>query len=239
MKLGYFICFIIIFVSALNSYAANAGYLWVNSEPKGAFIYLDGEYQNMMTPATKLIEAEAGRHKLELSKQGYKLYEKWQDFEEAKVLEVEILMADSDSEEESKTISIRYVEVYLTVRSDPPGSDVYLDGEFIGKTPVADYTILPGQEDNKKLLIEKKGYHSYEGIIYASDLKTRIKINVTQELRPVVAIPKLPSSDEKENQEGGFVINDQVLIFTAILIAIIIIIIVRMVILRKQDEQEK
>ena len=43
----------------------------------------------------------------------------------------------------------------LSVTSDPPGADVYFDGEYIGKTPLAGFETARGEHDLK---ITKDGF---------------------------------------------------------------------------------
>ncbi len=198
----------------------DAGYLWVTSQPQYALIYLDGNYTNLRTPTSQLLSLEPGRHRIELVNQGYKLYQGFITIEQGKVLEVNIVFAKADSAGSTRPASARYVEVYMTVRSRPPDADVYLDDEFLGKTPLMSHAIPPGEPKDRVLKITKPEYKPYVETISWIAIRDRVKISVSVELSPEEkAVSKPPPIESRKSKK--FTINNQ---FIALLAAIVIMI---------------
>jgi hypothetical protein len=144
---------------------------------------LDGE-SVATTPISKLLDVEPGEHKMELSRQGYKLYDEKITIRRGQVLEIDVILATLDSGADAKSTK-RYVEAYLTVRSEPSGADVYLDDERIGRTPIADHKVEPVEQQDRKLRIAKSGYKPHEETTKWIDISDKIKIHVSVELDPM------------------------------------------------------
>ncbi len=99
------------------------GYVRVNSDPAGATVYLDGEYLGA-TPIPKTeIEANV-KHTLKIELSNYLTWT--QTF--------------SVGVDRTLTLTATLVPIvrygYIRITSDPPGASVYLDGEYIGETPL-------------------------------------------------------------------------------------------------------
>jgi hypothetical protein len=204
------------------------GYLWVTSQPEYALIYLDGRYTNLRTPSTKLLSLEPGRHRIELVNQGYKLYQGFINIEQGRILEINIKFAKTDSAGSTRPTSARYVEVYLTVRSRPPGASVYLDEELIGETPLMSHAIGPGDPKDRVLKITKPEYKPYVETISWIAIRDRIKISVSVELSPQEkAVSKLPPAESKRSKK--FTVNNQFIVLFAVLIIMIAILAARTV----------
>ncbi len=122
--------------------------LTINSTPSGAEVYVDGGYKGT-TPLT--VQVYSGTHTIKLTKQDYENY----------------TMSATLKPEESKTLNITLTPAfsYLTVYSDPTGAKVYVDGSYIGDTPVENYKLLTEQH------VLKITKHDYE------DYTTRITLN--------------------------------------------------------------
>ncbi|NJE08484.1 PEGA domain-containing protein [Thermococcus sp. M39] len=63
---------------------------------------------------------------------------------------------------------------YLTVYSDPPKARVYIDGNYVGDTPLENYMLPTGQHSLKA---SKTGYHSYNTTVTINPNKTTV-VNV-------------------------------------------------------------
>lgn len=221
---------ILLTISLLSASAAQAqqdmGYLWVTSQPQYALIYLDGRYTNFRTPSTEFLSLEPGKHRIELVNQGYKLYQGFITIEQGRVLEINIVFAKTDSAGSTKPTSARYVEVYLTVRSRPPGASVYLDEELIGETPLMSHAIQPGEPKDRVLKITKPEYKPYVETISWIAIRDRVKISVSVELSPEEkAVSKLPPVESRRSKK--FTINNQFIALLAVLVIMIAILVAR------------
>ncbi len=232
----------LLFLASKANAEDGTGYLGIKSQPDRALVYLDGKYVNASTPTAQLLGLRAGRYRLELAKQGYKLYQEMIVIEAGKILELDVIMVGEDSEEISKTASQRYMEAYLTVTSDPRGADVYLDDKSVGKTPIRDLGIQASEEQEQKdreLRIVKSGYKSHVETLSWVAIRDRIKIYISAELKPEEEEEEekanKPSPGPKSRKPRKFTMNSQVIMFSIMLGALILIFVVRMIIIRHRN----
>jgi len=118
----------------------------VRSEPVDVEVYVNGEYRGR-TPV--YIKLEVGKeHEVVMKKEGYKEIRKRVMIpEKGKMVEWEVKM---------KPLAV------LKVRSEPEGAKVYLDGEYIGKTPLE----VEREEGIEGIVeIEKEGYYKEERLV--------------------------------------------------------------------------
>lgn len=137
-KLTYLIIFLLIIISL--SCISNKGTISVDSYPTNSEVYLNGEYIGN-TPLSKKINI--GKYTIEVKKEGYKIYTK----------EVEIIRG-------RETIIIANLERKvggLSIKTEPQGATVYIDGKNYGLTPLDIYDIEVGKHE---VLITKEGYKS-------------------------------------------------------------------------------
>ena len=71
-------------------------------------------------------------------------------------------------------------EAYINVNSTPTGADIYLNGSYIGKTPISNYEVDPGTHT---LLLVKEGYEDYTETFTISEGETKT-FNIT--LIPII-----------------------------------------------------
>jgi hypothetical protein len=200
------------------------GYLWVTSEPKYVQVYLDGKFV-ATTPILKLLEVETGQHKIELSRQGYRLREETIVIRRGQAIEINVTLAKPDSEADARSTKT-YVEAYITIKSQPSDADVYLDDKLIGRTPVTDYRTQPAGQQNRKLRIVKPGYKSYENWI---DIADRIKVYEDVQLEPVKdVVSTRPPVKPRERKK--FIVNTQVIILFIFLLVITAVLTTRVII---------
>lgn len=64
----------------------------------------------------------------------------------------------------------------VSIESTPVGADIYVDGKFVGNTPLKDYRISPGEHD---VTISQKGYIAYKRCI---NVKPRGNVKVKSRL---------------------------------------------------------
>ena len=115
--------------------------LKITSEPSGAKVYVNGTYKGV-TPLT--LNLTPGTYTIKLSKEDH------EDYTTTVTL----------SAEETKTISATLEPAYgfLSVDSTPSDAEIYVDGSYVGTTPLEDYKLSPGEHEVK---IKKDGYKEY------------------------------------------------------------------------------
>lgn len=128
----------------IGSPQSRTGNLYVTTIPGGADIYFDGVYWGKTPGFVRSIPP--GKHHLLLTKEGYSPYERevWIKEYGFTVLAGIRLSGSSGS---------------VVVYSIPLDADVYLDSEFVGKTPITLTGIQPGYHT---LRLSKEGYHDYQ-----------------------------------------------------------------------------
>jgi hypothetical protein len=135
------ILIIIILTSILfSSCISNKGTITVDSYPSQAEVYINGEHIGT-TPLSKSLKI--GKYIVEVKKEGYKVYSK----------EIEIKIG-------KETIVIANLERMvggLSIKTEPDGANVYIDGKNYGTTPIEIYDIEIGKHE---VLITKEGYKS-------------------------------------------------------------------------------
>ncbi len=115
--------------------------LEINSDPSGANVYIDGNYNGITPLNTNLTP---GTYKIKLTKQDYKNY----------------TTTVTINPGESKTISATLTPAfgYLSVDSTPQGAKVYIDDSYAGETPLKDYKLSTGEHTVK---VVKDGYGEF------------------------------------------------------------------------------
>ncbi|RMF98117.1 MAG: PEGA domain-containing protein [Gammaproteobacteria bacterium] len=113
--------------------------LTVRSEPPGATITAGDEVLGR-TPATVPVMADVSELQLQLD--GYKIHRQPLQLQPGQQLELPV-------------IELQPADGLLSVRSDPPGAAVSIDGRYRGRTPV-DVALAPGRR--YQLIVSKPGY---------------------------------------------------------------------------------
>ncbi|MCX7796003.1 MAG: PEGA domain-containing protein [bacterium] len=141
----------------------NTGSLYVESNPRGASIYLDGSYEGETPKRIDFIPV--GSHSVRLSKDGYRDYIQQVWIEANKVVTVSVnLLAETT----------RYK---ITINSNPSGAWAYVDGIPKGTTPTYVY-VTPGYHEIK---LQLQGYLDYEETIYVTrDMLLNINLQVAE-----------------------------------------------------------
>ncbi len=93
----------------------------VTTTPPGADIFVDDQPTGQQTPA--VVQILAGEHEIRLKAPGHKSYRQ------------RILVA-AQEQRQLEPVKLVRADSLLTVRSDPPGAGITLNGEFQGEAPV-------------------------------------------------------------------------------------------------------
>lgn len=110
--------------------AVSAGAVTITSEPSGAKVVVDGIERG--TTPVEIRGLAAGRHELELTRSGYRAY--------------------------SGSFSVAGVQATLIVTTDPVGADVWLDGEYRGRSTATGLAIARVPEGSHVLRARLAGY---------------------------------------------------------------------------------
>jgi diacylglycerol kinase family enzyme len=127
------------------------GSISISSNPSGADIYLNGEYQGT-TPKT-ISDVPLGDHKIELKKSGY---EDWSDSVYVKADEIESVSVKFKPETEIQETGT------ISITSEPSSANIYLDGEYQGTTPKTISDVPPGDH---KIELKKSGYEDWSASV--------------------------------------------------------------------------
>ncbi len=164
------------------------GRMSVNSTPRGASIYLDGQF--LGTTPYHNDEVPAGRYRLTLRSDGYETYTETLNIPEAR--------------EVSVSASLKaFGGVHIT--SDPPGADVLLNGERVGTTPFDNRELAAGTYD---LTLRKEGYQEYSAGISIDPGETRELTRTLPEIKSLLAVLVRPwgsiyINGEKKAEDTG------------------------------------
>ncbi|WP_461864918.1 protein kinase domain-containing protein, partial [Thermococcus sp.] len=145
--------------------------LEINSDPSGANVYIDGNYNGITPLNTNLTP---GTYKIKLTKQDYKNY----------------TTTVTINPGESKTISATLTPAfgYLSVDSTPQGAKVYIDDSYAGDTPLKDYKLSTGEHTVK---VVRDGYEEFTKTVTVNPGE---KASVTASLVAIITTTTTSSS---------------------------------------------
>ncbi len=117
------------------------GFMAIDTTPQGAQVQIDGASDpHWVTPFT-VAGLQPGKHSITVSKAGYSA--------DARHVDV------ASGSKSTVVIHLAQLMATLSVKSDPPGANVYVDGRDTGKVTPAQVSIDKGQ---RVLLVRKMGY---------------------------------------------------------------------------------
>ena len=126
----------------------SAGSLFIDSTPKGADVYVDGNYQG--TSPVTVSGVVAGSHQVELHRAGYEVLTSTETVTAGQGTVVNLVMVPYSSSSGSGSIDIT---------SNIPGALVYLDGIYKGTTPSGTiYNIIAVSPGPHMVLLHLPGY---------------------------------------------------------------------------------
>ena len=143
-----------------------SGTLNIVTIPTGAKIYIDGKIEASTTPTEIIIKK--GRYDISISKEDYENYSTAVDIEVGTTRNI------------STTLKKQILGA-LRVVTNPEGANVYIDGAYIGATPVS-FTIETGTHN---IEIIKEGYYDHANTvqIYQSEMNNLL---ITLQINPVL-----------------------------------------------------
>lgn len=151
---------ILFFILFCPAFSQETGGIFVNSQPVGATVFLDGK--NVGTTPLPLYKIPEGKHTLKIT---------LKDQQEV-IKEIDIVPGPT------KTINIVFQEREggLSVTSTPAGARVFLDEVYVGKSPVNLKLVLSGKHT---MNVTMEGYETYsETITIKSGEIKNININL-------------------------------------------------------------
>ncbi|GBF36882.1 DUF5711 family protein [Methanofervidicoccus abyssi] len=144
------------------------GSLYVDSNPTGAKIYINGSYKGT-TPKT-ITGLSPGEYTITLKKDGYKDY-------------TEIVYI-SPGDSKRVYVNLKPITGSLYVDSNPTGAKIYINGSYKGTTPKTITGLSPGEYT---ITLKKDGYKDYTEIVYISPGLSKT-VNAKLEAIPTINI---------------------------------------------------
>ena len=106
--------------------------LSVTSNPGRAEVYLDGDFIGV-TPLE--FGARPGRHDIRIERQDYQTFSR------------SVNLTPGQSFDVNAQLEPVRRDAFVDFRSSPSGAEIYVDGEFVGTTPIDNVRISPGQHE--------------------------------------------------------------------------------------------
>lgn len=125
--------------------------LSVASIPEYGMVSIDGK--NIGNAPLADIPLACGSHTVRVEEGGYLAYHKT------------VVLADGAREDVIANLEKVPDRGQVTIQSEPPGGDLYIDGKYRGTTPATLDNLLPGRHE---VLIQKAGYENYRDVISVS-----------------------------------------------------------------------
>ncbi len=148
------------------------GEVSIESTPPGAQVWLDGVRLESVTPTVLTLEADV-QQRLELKLDGHRVWS-------------EPLHAQSGVRLMLRP-RLEPLPQTLSVRSEPSGAAVIVDGVSRGVTPLK--LELPNDRAKRKLVLRREGHEPYERTLQWSAGKDRLEVNAT--LQPVTRMGRI------------------------------------------------
>ncbi len=145
--------------------ASRTGTLSITSTPSGAKVYINGSYKGL-TPMTRTMSS--GNYTIELTKDGYSNYKIKVSITQNKVSQIKV------------TLTAIPKKSILHVYTNPIEAFIYINGKYIGKSPLYFYQINVGTYN---VIIKKEGYVDYLGEVKILANKQNI-INIVLTPKP-------------------------------------------------------
>ncbi len=127
------------------------GDIRVSSEPSGAVVYLNGNYQGFTPPNDQLdiIDLPPGSYMVVVRKLGYQ-----DDTTQVTVAAGQIIEVSATLQPESQLPAAASADIV----SSPSGAEVYVNGQFVGITPLMFQNVTPG---SYTIELRLAGYNSF------------------------------------------------------------------------------
>jgi hypothetical protein len=156
------------------------GELIIRTEPSGATVTLNGRSVGKSPYEGKNLSP--GLYRIRITKEGCENWEK-----------AEIVDAGKRVEVLAQLTQLKPKEGDLEVRSEPGGGKVYLDGKYMGETPLLVPRIRPGRYS---ILLLKEGYHPFEERVEVKGAdRKRVLANLKRRTGEIAVSLKTPKAN--------------------------------------------
>ena len=135
--------------------------LRVSTNPTGANVYVDGSFVGTAPISDK--EVSSGRHTVQVYLDGYEQISETKDFMDKSVVTL------------NKALVKKTEKTLLYVTGFPTGANVYIDGIFVGTTPINGKEFSRGKH---KVRVYKVGYETFSEESFFDDKSIHIYVNL-------------------------------------------------------------
>ncbi len=175
-----------------STQTTDTGSIYVTSQPDSALIFLDGQNTFRLTPDT-LTNIPVGNHFLKVQRDGY---ESLQDSIPVQVT------SDSTATISFQLKKLVYIGL-LAVTSDPPGAEIFVNGESSGMFTPDTLQLAPGSYDVR---LEKNGFVAYRQTAQVendatTELQTDLEIQQRVLFESFGNVSCMPCVESAENLE--------------------------------------
>lgn len=127
------------------------GDIQVSSDPSGAVVYLDGDYKGFTPPNDQLdiLDLSPGSYTIVVRKLGYQ-----DDTTQVNVRAGQIIRVSATLQPELQLPTAASADIVST----PSGAEIYVNGQFVGVTPVMFSNVTPG---SYTIELRLAGYNSF------------------------------------------------------------------------------
>jgi len=158
-----------------TSIGGDTGLLSVDSDPQGAYVYLDGSNQGVTPSLIRLYSTGTPSHNLVVSKNGY---QDWTDHISENPGQGETIYRTAYLVKIQPTITVEPTSIggdsgFFKIDSIPSGADAYVDTDYYGGTPVLvkiPTTVTPSHD----IRVTMNGYRDYTEHISTNPGKEQI-----------------------------------------------------------------
>ena len=155
------------------TYTPETGYIYIWSNPAGASIYVDGNYEGT-TDSTQytIVSSTTGSHTVEIAIDGYEDYSTSVYVYSGQYAIVDAYLTltstptPTATPTPTPTPTVTQDIGYIYVWSSPAGGSIYVDGNYKGTTDGSQYTIVSTTTDSHTVEIAKDGYEDYSTSVY-------------------------------------------------------------------------
>jgi PEGA domain len=176
----------------------NYGSIFVDSTPRGADVYLDGNYQGV-SPVT-ISSVNEGYHQLELHLAGYEVLTTSENVNGGQGTTVNLVMVPYSSSSDTGSIDIT---------SNLPGALIYLDGIYKGSAQSGTLNVIAVSPGSHTVLLHLPGYADVTRTVQVTSGQVMdVNAVFTPEVQQATASPGTGSIVVTSSPSGGQVVVD-------------------------------
>jgi hypothetical protein len=160
-----------------------SGVIYIKTIPSGADLFVNGKYEGLTGEGFSKVTVDPGECQIRVEKAGYLIYS--ESFTAIPDLQKTVTL------EKIITQGTQMPESYIYIMTDPPGAELFVNGEYIGKTG-SDYTKVTVFQKECEINVEKNGYFPYtESFTVIPNMQKTVYLNefsVTSAPQPIADI---------------------------------------------------